>query len=113
MALTTVPKPTPDANEVVIRAKAVGLNPVDAKSFYRGEVVFAWPVVLGIEVAGIVDSVGADVTAYQPGDEVCAFTTRLINGEKGSAFQEYVVVGDKFVGKKPASLSFEEAASIP
>ncbi|PSR81367.1 chaperonin 10-like protein [Coniella lustricola] len=112
MALTTVPKSLPDTDEVLIRPKAVGLNPVDAKSLYYGAVVPSWPIVLGIEVAGIVDSVGDNVTAFKPGDEVFALSTRIINGERGSAFQEFVAVPQQFVGRKPVSLMFEEGASV-
>ncbi|KAF3763365.1 putative quinone oxidoreductase [Cryphonectria parasitica EP155] len=113
LTLVTIPKPTPNDHEVLIRTKAVGLNPVDGKSLYYGVAIESWPVVLGLEIAGVVDSVGPAVTSFQPGDEVFAWSSRFGLGAKGAAFQEFVVALDSSVAKKPASLTLEEAASIP
>lgn len=111
-ALVSVPKPTPGPHEVLVRTKAVGLNPVDAKSLHLGIRVDSWPTVLGLEAAGIVDSVGENVTAFKAGDEVFALAMRGPDGVKGAAFQEYFVAPQAMVGEKPRGLSFEEAASL-
>lgn len=114
LAIATVPKPVPGPNDVLIRTKAVGLNPVDAKSFYHGINVKAWPTVLGQEAAGVVEAVGEAVTAFQPGDEVVSgYATQLTEGSQCAAFQELIVVPQEVVARKPAPLSFEEAASLP
>lgn len=68
--IVTIPKPAPETSEVCIRTKAIALNPLDFKARLFGAAVESWPAVLGIDVAGIVQSVGPDVTNFKPGDEV-------------------------------------------
>lgn len=111
--LATVPKPIPGPNDLLVRTKAVGLNPADAKMLYDGLIISSWPVVLGHESAGIVEAVGKNVTAFQPGDEVFGFTSWVLGRIESSASQEFVVAPHKMFGKKPASLSFEKAAGLP
>src|SRR5205085_1429771 len=60
---------------------------------------------LGVEYAGTVEAVGKDIKEFKPGDEVY--------GNRFGAFAEYVVATEKAVALKPASLSFEQAASLP
>jgi NADPH:quinone reductase-like Zn-dependent oxidoreductase len=109
-ALVTVPKPTPGLKEVCIRPRAVALNGIDWKILKFGALVPSWPAVLGIDGAGTVESVGDGVTAFKVGDEVMSYA-HGIRG-KGS-FQEVYTVPENLVAKKPAALSFEEAASLP
>lgn len=108
-AFASIPKPTPGPNEVSVRIKAIGLNPVDCKRLQYGVMVQSWPAVFGIDGAGTVEAVGDGVTSVKPGDEVMAMCT----GKDGSAFQEIAVVSQAYVSKKPKSLNFEEAASLP
>jgi hypothetical protein len=54
----SIPQPTPGPNEICIRTKAVGLNGLDWKGRDFGVMVQSWPAVLGIDAAGIIDSVG-------------------------------------------------------
>ena len=107
---TSVPHPTPGPNELCIRPKAVALNPLDWKNRAFGVTVQSWPAVLGIDAAGVVDSVGESVKDFKTGDEVLC-----IGGmdNKGAVFQEIFTVPPHFVAKKPASLTFEDAASLP
>lgn len=109
-ALVSVPKATPEPNEVSIRMKVVGLNPVDWKQLYLGAMVEKWPAVLGFDGAGIVEAVGESVTRFKAGDEVFGL---LGGGPKAAAFQEIATVAEKFLAKKPGNVSFEEAASLP
>ncbi|OTB00764.1 hypothetical protein M426DRAFT_65272 [Hypoxylon sp. CI-4A] len=109
-ALSTVPKPTPGPKQISVRPKAVALNPIDWKNLKFGAIVKSWPAVLGIDAAGIVESVGDGVTAFKPGDEVLTFANGLVGN---GAFQEVYVVSENQAAKKPASLTFEEAASLP
>jgi NADPH:quinone reductase-like Zn-dependent oxidoreductase len=72
--------------------------------------VQSWPAVLGFDAAGIIDSVGESVKDFKSGDEVfslCGMDTRA------GAFQEIITVPSYSVARKPASLTFEEAASLP
>ncbi|KAI0534598.1 GroES-like protein [Xylaria digitata] len=106
----TVPIPKPGANEVCIRPRAVSLNPIDWKNLRFGATVNAWPAVLGIEGAGIVESVGVGVTSFKPGDEVICWVNR---SQFSGAFQEIYTAREAAIAKKPAGLSFEEVTSLP
>jgi len=106
----SVPHPTPGPDEICIRTRAVALNPVDWKNRAFGVTVQSWPTVLGNDAAGVIDSVGESIKDFKPGDEVfspCGM------GNRGGAFQEIITVPSHVVAQKPASLSFEEAASLP
>lgn len=105
-----VPRPIPGPNEICIRTKAVALNPLDAKQYAHGVLVQSWPAVLGVDASGIVESVGHSVQDFQPGDEVFGFCGM---GNRSAAFQKVITVNSRYMAKKPASLSFEEAASLP
>ena len=109
-ALVSVPKPVPDHNEVSIRMKALGLNPIDWKRFHYGVRVESWPAVFGSDGSGIVEAVGDGVTKFKRGDEVFGV---FGGGLKGGAFQEIATVPETFIAKKPGNVSFEEAASLP
>jgi NADPH2:quinone reductase len=106
-----VPKPTPAAGEVLVRVRATSVNPVDYKIRRSG----AWarlpmPAILGYDAAGTVEAVGSGVTTLAPGDDV--FYSARIFGRQGT-YAEYHVEDAAIVAKKPANLSFEEAASLP
>ena len=105
-----VPHPNPGPHEICIRTRAVALNPVDNKNRALGVAVQSWPAVIGCDAAGVIDSVGDLVKGFKPGDEV--FSLCGIRNRAG-AFQEIVTVPSQYVAKKPASLTFEEAASLP
>jgi NADPH:quinone reductase-like Zn-dependent oxidoreductase len=106
----SIPHPTPRLNEICIRTKAIALTGLDFKARNFGVMIQSYPAVLGIDAAGIIDSVGESVKDFKAGDEVftlCGMDTRA------GAFQEISTVPSHFVAKKPASLTFEEAASLP
>ena len=106
----TVPHPTPGAHEICIRTRAVALNPVDNKIRALGLAVQSWPAVIGIDAAGIIDSIGDSVKDFKSRDEVFSLCGL---GNRASAFQEIVTVPSHYVAKQPASLTtFEEAASL-
>lgn len=112
MTLTELPQPRLKPGEVLIQVKASGVNPLD-KMILRGEVKlvtpYQLPLTLGNECAGIITQLGEGVTQLAVGDEVF---TRLPVDQIG-AFAELVAVPASAVAKKPASLTFVEAASIP
>jgi NADPH:quinone reductase-like Zn-dependent oxidoreductase len=66
---------------------------------------------IGLDVAGVVESVGANVTRFRPGDEV--FGDMFLFGEQGGAFAEYVCAPEKAFEPMPTGMSFEEAATLP
>lgn len=105
-----VPKPVPAAGAVLIRVKAAAFNPIDFQLRQGGFPTMTLPATLGFDVAGTVESVGAAVRSLAVGDEVYAYL-----GGPGMAggYAEYVAAPAAFVAKKPKSLSFLEAASVP
>jgi NADPH:quinone reductase len=93
--------------EVRIRVKALGFNPSDYQ--FRQELEKTnGTAILGGEVAGEIDKVGSKVNHFKEGDKVFAYLPR-----KRSAYAEYVIVESDFVALMPASLSFEQAATLP
>ncbi|HVK03530.1 MAG TPA: NADP-dependent oxidoreductase [Armatimonadaceae bacterium] len=106
------PKPVAGPGEALIRVRGAGINPVDWK-VREGWTESIWPhqlpLILGWDVAGVIEAVGAGVSNVKPGDEVYADTNILKDG----AYAEYVLVEAKVVALKPKSLSFVEAASLP
>ncbi|MEY2556764.1 MAG: hypothetical protein QOE34_189, partial [Verrucomicrobiota bacterium] len=114
LRLVEVDKPVPKDNQLLIKVRAVSVNPLDWHYMegtpYLGRLVefgLLKPAVarLGVDYAGTVEAVGKDVTAYKPGDAVY--------GNRFGAFAEYVVATDKALALKPANLTFEQAASLP
>lgn len=109
-AIVTVPPPRPGPHEVCIRPRAVSLNPVDFKNLRYSVAIRKWPAVLGIEGAGIVESVGEGVASLKTGDEVVSLVeTKYHDG----VFQELYIAQEVSCMKKPTILSFEEATSLP
>jgi NADPH:quinone reductase-like Zn-dependent oxidoreductase len=107
-----LPRPAPGPTDVLVRVRAASVNPVDFKirdGALRPLIRYPFPLILGNDLSGVVEEVGAQVTTFQPGDEVFA---RLDKNRIGS-FAEFALVSAAQVAKKPASLSFEEAASLP
>jgi NADPH:quinone reductase-like Zn-dependent oxidoreductase len=108
-----LPMPQAGPGEVVVRVCASGINPLDTK-IRAGAAAHArqpLPAVLGIDLAGIVAAVGADVTHLATGDAVWAMAGG-VGGVSGS-MAEYVAVDARLVARKPATLSMREAAALP
>lgn len=110
--LRDVQRPSPGSGEVLVRVVASGTNPVEAKlRAGGGRGAFELPVILGYDVAGVVEAVGAGVEGFEAGDEVY-FTPEIFGNPHGS-YAEYTVAPARIVARKPGNLSFEEAAAIP
>ncbi|MGE0432811.1 MAG: NAD(P)-dependent alcohol dehydrogenase [Planctomycetota bacterium] len=116
LTLTTVPRPTPKANELLVRVCATNVTSADTM-MRRGTPAFArlflgltkpGAAIPGTGVAGVVEAVGANVTSFKPGDEVF--------GESGLGFgahAEYVCVpADGVILPKPAGMSYDDAIAI-
>ena len=102
--------PTPEAKqgEVLIRIRAVSVNPVDYK-MRAGHLPIPLPDVLGRDVAGTIEAVGEGVSEFNAGDEVFAV---LFGPRSNGAYAQYVSVPPAFVCPKPAGLSFQQAACL-
>jgi NADPH:quinone reductase-like Zn-dependent oxidoreductase len=109
--------PVPTADQVLVRVHAASVNRADLDSlgprpgFVRLFIGLRAPRDhrLGIDVAGVVESVGANVTRFRPGDSV--FGDIYTAG--GGAFAEFAVGPEKALAPIPAGMSFEEAATLP
>jgi NADPH:quinone reductase len=108
-----VERPHPGPGEVQVRVVAAGTNPVDAKFRADGSSAgLAAPIILGLDVSGVVEEVGPGVTDLAPGDEVY-YTPEVFGLNSNGSYAEYHVAKADIVAKKPASLSHEEAAAVP
>jgi oxidoreductase, zinc-binding len=106
----SIPEIKPD--EVLVKVKSVGINPVD-NMITRGEVKlitpYSFPLTIGNELVGVIEKTGEKVTEFKEGDRVFS---RLPTNKIG-AFAEYVAINKKDLAKIPEYLSFNEAAAIP
>ncbi|MFC5529852.1 NADP-dependent oxidoreductase [Cohnella yongneupensis] len=101
-----MPRPVPQNGEVLIRIVAAGVLPVDwkiRKGLFRFPVQF--PVIPGTALAGVVEATGPGVTAFRKGQEV-------FGRSAGGTYAEYTTAPVESIALKPASLSFEGAASL-
>lgn len=99
----------PGPSHLRVKLHAAGVNPVDTKLRKGG--VPKLPAILGCDGAGVVESVGSDVTRFQPGDEVFFFNGG-IGGEQGN-YAEYTVIHEDYAAARPRKLSMAEAAALP
>jgi NADPH2:quinone reductase len=112
LQLQEVPKPSPGNTQLLVRLVAAGINPIDTKLRSRGTFYpEQMPAILGCDGAGIVEAVGAGVQRFRPGDEVY-FCYGGLGAHQGN-YAEYTVVDERFVARKPTSVSFAEAAAAP
>lgn len=109
LADATVPMPTLGPDDVLIRVKAVAFNPTDYQLRRSGHPDLTPPIVLGRDVAGIVEACGAEVTDFRPGDAVFGYLAQRSAG----GYAAYAAIPHWFVAPKPASLNFLAAASVP
>ncbi len=110
-----IEKPAPKGNEVLIKLCAASVNPVDLFSLRGAPLIRSIPgqrtpkhLVIGCDIAGRVEAVGGNVMQFQPGDEVFG-----VPGFAGGGFAEYVCAAEEKLARKPANISFEEAAAVP
>ena len=128
--LRDVPKPAPNGNEILVRVYATPVNYGDltarnfanltssqfnmpAPLFLPARMAFGWNTprtqILGSELAGEVESVGAAVTKFRPGDQVFGYV-----GMRMGAYAEYICVPETgAVTHKPANLTYAQAATLP
>ena len=108
LVLEQAPSPEPNADQVLIRLKAAGVNPADWKyrsGAFKQYMPLTFPWIPGMEGSGIVEAVGANVTTLKKGDEVY--------GIVAGGYAEYALASANEVQPKPAGLTFEEAAALP
>ena len=117
LQLKEIERPTPKNNEVLIKIHAVAVNAADwhllrADPFLvRLQFGLFKPrhTILGADIAGRIEAVGKDVKRFKVGDDVFGD----ISGSGWGGFAEYVCAREEALARKPANISFEEAAAVP
>lgn len=112
LSLEDAPKPEAGEGQVLVRVHATTVNPFDCAAragYVAGYYTYGFPHVLGLDVSGVVEAVGAGVTSFAPGDEVYARADPATNG----AYAEYIALPVSEVATKPESLDHFEAAALP
>ncbi len=111
MEIMEVPVPSPDADGILVRVSYAGVNPIDwkigegrLKAYFDCE----FPLIVGRDLAGVVERVGSRVTNFAPGEKVLATLPR-----PGGAFAEYVALPTSYVSKAPQRISLKESAGLP
>jgi zinc-binding alcohol dehydrogenase family protein len=104
---TELPKPQPGAHDLLVKIRAISVNPVDTK--VRNGAPTDTPRILGWDAVGEVEAVGESVTLFQPGDEVFYAGSIVRPG----AYAEYGLVDERIAGHKPRSLDDADAAALP
>jgi len=114
LKLEDIEKPIPEAGQILVKVRAAAANPLDWHYLRGTPYVMRLgaglrrpsEIRLGVDYSGVVESVGAGVTRFKPGDEVF--------GARTGAFGEYIAAkSDGSVVLKPPNISFEQAASVP
>jgi NADPH:quinone reductase-like Zn-dependent oxidoreductase len=108
LVVEEVARPVPKEGEVLVRVRAVGVHPFDwklRKGLLKEFVPVALPHTPGVDLAGVVEEVGPNVVDFEVGDEV-------YGGAQGT-YAQYVTARVDAIGRKPANLSFVEAAAVP
>lgn len=105
-----IPRPTPGVGEVLVRTAAAGVGPWDALIREKKSVVdVPLPLILGSDLAGVIESVGPGIQGLQPGDEVYGVTNKNFCG----AYAEYALASAYGIAPRPKALRFTAAASAP
>jgi NADPH2:quinone reductase len=113
---TALPKPVATPGNVVIAVKATSLNPVDHKILTADVGINPeLPAVLHMDVAGVIEEVGAAVDNFKIGDEVygCAGGLQGAAGKIDGALSEFMLADASLLAHKPKSVGFREAAALP
>jgi NADPH:quinone reductase-like Zn-dependent oxidoreductase len=116
MQLEDVAVPKAGPNGVLVRIHATSVNPIDwrlRQGMLRAIMPVVFPVIWGADCSGVVEEVGNAVTLFGPGDEVYGFKDGRVAKTYRGTYAEYAVLPENALARKPASLTHEEAASVP
>lgn len=119
LEIDAAPYPTIKPNQIIIRSRAVAVNPWDRLLQETGPRFFSWmklPTILGSDVAGEVVEVGSLTTRFKPGDRVVGMALGVTNGKVDStqgAYQEMVVMREDLCAAIPKNVSYESASVLP
>ena len=114
MKIVTVPVPSPGPDQLRVRVAAATVNPTDIGFRMGGRRLpdgVAPPYIAGMDLAGVIDAVGPDVSGWQAGDRVMAAVSPWVPG--GGAQAQYVLVSQDQLARVPDGMSLEAAATLP
>jgi NADPH:quinone reductase-like Zn-dependent oxidoreductase len=112
LKLQEVPRPGPKDDDVLVRVIAAGVNPVDAyvrRGRFTRRAVDKRPMIIGYDVAGVVEKIGAKVTRFKAGDAVYAYLSIM----RGGGYAEFAIAREGEMALKPKNVDFEKAAAVP
>ena len=109
------PIPQPRGKGIVIRNRAVALNPADWKRQETGMFIKSFPAVIGSDVSGIIEAVGLDAKRFKKGDRVIGYAPSIETGGNSdrAAFQTFTLSAEHLTTHLPESLSFRQGAVFP
>lgn len=110
LRVVAVERPSPRANEILVRVRAASVNPTDWKHRATGGFLGEPPFVLGWDLSGTVEAVGVGVARFAPGDEVFGMLTYPFGH---GAHAEYVSAPARFFALKPSSVDHVQAGALP
>lgn len=109
-----LPKPVPQAGQVLVAVKASSVNPLDWK-IRQGDLKLvtgrSFPMILGTDFAGIIEEMNADGSGFQVGDPVYGLLP--VWNRKHGAHAEFLTASGKLLRRMPDGLSYEQMASLP
>jgi NADPH:quinone reductase-like Zn-dependent oxidoreductase len=106
-----VPRPEPTDNQLLVRVIAAGVNPVDGmiRSGLFANEKRAFPMILGGDIAGVIEKVGSKIKKFKAGDPVFAY----VSLDNSGGYAQYALVTQQEAAPKPKSLTYVEAAAVP
>src|SRR6266513_3439317 len=107
-----VPRPEPKEDQILVRVIAAGVNPVDGlirSGMFAKYEKAVFPMILGADIAGVVEKVGSEVTKFKAGDPVFAYASL----KSGGGYAEYALTTEREAAPKPKVLTYVEAAAVP
>ena len=105
------PRPEPADDEVLVRVMAAGVNPVDAyvRQGMLAQRGLKTPLIIGYDIAGVVEKAGAKITKFKSGDAVYAY----LPVSRGGGYAEFAIAKEDEMSLKPKNIDFEKAAVVP
>jgi len=107
-----IPRPEPKDDQLLVQVIAAGVNPVDGmirSGMFAKEGNRAFPIILGGDVAGVVEKVGNKITKFKAGDPVFAY----VSLDNSGGYAQYALITEREAAPKPKSLTYVEAAAVP
>jgi NADPH:quinone reductase-like Zn-dependent oxidoreductase len=106
------PKPEPRSDEILVRVVAAAINPVDTyvrQGMFAKRGIDNRPLIIGYDIAGVVEKTGADARKFKPGDQVYCYLSVM----RGGGYAEFAVAKESETALKPRNINFVEAAAVP